>query len=220
MKGGAPRAVWFTSENDPHLVSARSVAHTLDEAGTPAHLVWNPTRGELVQLLPATRAGTLLRSDTNPELDREGRVCLQIMVVAFARSPFTHAPMRELDPVMNWLDAWGVARRWPSGPPLGLPQAFQGPRNRRHWARGGHFGQSQVPETHGPSPGAIDIRRITGVETPAAEIPRPRLAQEAAILPARRMPRLLEPAPEPARTGFLSRDPYGPGTRREILIRM
>ncbi|MEO5877792.1 MAG: hypothetical protein ABIS86_23095 [Streptosporangiaceae bacterium] len=204
MKGGAPRAIWFTSENDPHLVSARAVAHTLDAAGTPAHLIWNPTRGELLQLLPPTRAGTLLRSDTNPELDREGRVCLQIMVVGFARAPFTHAPLRELDAVMCWLDAWGVPRRWPSGPPLGLPQAFQCPRNRRQWARGGHFGQSQVPETEGPSPGAIDIRRITGVETPAAEIPRPRLAQDTAVLPARRPPRALESAPAPARTSFLT----------------
>jgi hypothetical protein len=216
MKGGAPRAVWFTSENDPHLVSARSVAHTLDEAGTPAHLVWNPIRGEIVQLLPATRAGALLRSAANPELDREGRVCLQIMVVGFTRSPFTHAPMRNLESIMNWLDAWGVERRWSAGPPLGLPQAHQGPRNRRHWARGGHFGQSQVPETEGPSPGAIDIRRITGMETPTADIPRPRLAQDSAILPARRMPRLLEPAPEPARTSFLPGDPYGPGTTRKF----
>jgi hypothetical protein len=170
MMGGAPRAVWCTSENDPQTVSARSVAQTLDGKGTPVHVVWNPVRGELVQLLPATRAGLLI----GEEASREGRACFQIMVVGFARQPFTHGHLKDLEAIMAWLDSWGVARRWPAGPPLDVPQAFQGRRDRHPWARGGHFGQSQVPGAEGPAPGGIDIRKLTGPDTPLADVPRPR----------------------------------------------
>lgn len=178
LKGGAPRAVWFTCETDPRVVSARSVAHDLSREGRPAHVVWNPCSGETLQLLPATRAGCLL-----PEPVRsEGRVCLQIMVVGLARDPFTNGPLKDLDLIMRWLDIWGVARRWPAGPPLPSPQSYHSSRERRPWSRGGHFGASQVPETARADPGGLDIRRITGQETPVAEIPRPRAPanQEAA----------------------------------------
>ncbi|GAA3239484.1 hypothetical protein [Actinocorallia longicatena] len=175
MKGGAPRAVWCTSENDPHVVSARSVAQTLDGQGKPVHVVWNPVRGELVQLLPVTRAGSLI----GPEIGREGRVCVQIMVVGAARLPFTHGHLKDLETVMAWLDSWGVAHRWPSGPPLDVPQAYQASQDRKQWSRGGHFGQSQVPGSTTPGPGGIDIRKLTGPETPLAEIPRPRASSES-----------------------------------------
>lgn len=191
MKGGAPRAVWSTSENDPHVVSARSVGQMLDSEGTSPHVVWNPVRGELVQLVPATRAARMI----GDEVGREGRACLLIMVVGYARSPFTHGQLKDLDSVITWLDSWGVERRWPAGPPLPLPQAYQGPRDRRHWARGGHFGHSQVPEAEGPFPGGIDVRKLTGPETSPAPLPRSRIPSEPAqLLNARRLPRHLEAA--------------------------
>ncbi|WP_460370060.1 hypothetical protein [Actinocorallia lasiicapitis] len=165
------------------------MAQTLDS--TPVHLVWNPVRGELVQLLPATRAGGLIGA----EVSREGRACVQIMVVGFARQPFTHGQLKDLETVMSWLDAWGVARRWPAGPPLDVPQAYQARRDRRTWARGGHFGQSQVPGGQGPAPGGIDIRKLTGPETPVADIPRPRTNGETnGVASARWSPLHLEAA--------------------------
>ncbi|SEG56796.1 hypothetical protein SAMN04489712_106337 [Thermomonospora echinospora] len=170
LKGGAPRVVWFTSEHDPRSVSARSAAHDLARTGRPAHLVWNPHTGEIVQLLPATRAACLLADPVRGE----GRVCLQILVIGLAREPFTGGPLNGLDAIMRWLDGWGVPRRWPAGPPLPSPQSYHSDRQRRPWARGGHFGASQVPECVLPDPGGLDIHRITGQDTPAVEIPRPR----------------------------------------------
>ncbi|MCD0452744.1 hypothetical protein LO762_26700 [Actinocorallia sp. API 0066] len=191
LKGGAPRAVWSTSENDPDTVSARSAAQVLAASGAAAHVVWNPVRGELVQLLPATRAALLLGGDVG----REGRACLQIAVVGTARTPFTHGPLLALDRLLAWLDAWGVHRRWPAGPPLAVPAAYEPAHGRRTWASGGHFGHSQVPGAGRPSPGGIDVRKLTGPDTFPAELPRPRLSTEQlGVLTARRAPRRLEAA--------------------------
>jgi hypothetical protein len=196
MKGGAPRAVWFTSGTDPRMISLRSVAQSLAGGDHPPHLVWSPHTGEIVQLVPMTRAGGLL----DGAVGREGRVCVQIMVIGNSREPFTSGPLKGVDRIMAWLDAWGVPRRWPAGPPLPSPQAYHSPHNRRQWARGGHFGHSQVPGSLSADPGGIDIRRITGPETPLAEIPRPRVpaGDELGVtqLPARRL--TLPPAPAPA----------------------
>jgi hypothetical protein len=163
--------VWFTSESDPRLISAASAAYELAGMGRPPHLVWNPYSGDIVQMVSVTRAGGLL----DEIVAHEGRTCAQIMVVGHARDPFTSSPLKCLESIISWLDTWGVARRWPSGPPLPSPQSYHATRSRRQWARGGHFGYSQVPGASGPDPGAIDIRKITGPATPVAEIPRPRI---------------------------------------------
>lgn len=170
LRGGAPRAVWCAGEYDPRTVSARSMAADLVKEDRPAHLVWHPGTGEIVQLLPITRAGRLL----GDRVGREGRVCAQIMVVGQSRTPFTGSLLTGLDAIVQWLDAWGVARRWPAGPPLPSPQSYHAPRSRKEWARGGHYGASQVPMLDRPDPGGIDIRRITGPDTPVAPIPKPR----------------------------------------------
>jgi hypothetical protein len=195
--------VWLTSDTDPRAVSARSVAQSLAREGRPSHLVWSPYSGELVQLVPMTRAAARVAGPAG----REGRVCAQIVVVGHARDPFTTSPLTGLEAIMSWLDAWGVPRRWPAGPPLPSPQAYNSPRHRRQWARGGHFGHSQVPGSGAADPGGIDIRRLTGPGTPIAEIPRPRVApiEEMGVtsLPPRALTVPTAPpvaAPEPVRT--------------------
>jgi hypothetical protein len=130
-------------------VSARSAAQRLDQAGDPGHLVWNPHNGEIIQLIPIVRAGRSLgpadgqraacwsepvAGDGN--VNAEGRVCVQICVVARADEPFT------------------------DGPPF--PECHTAVRSRRLWARGGHFGASQVPGLTATGPGAIDPERLTG----------------------------------------------------------
>jgi hypothetical protein len=176
--------VWHTSESDPDMISARSVAHSLERQGRNAHLVWNPRDGEIVQMVPATWPARTLPG----EIGREGRLCLQMVVVGFAREPFTRGPLIGVDAIMCWLDDWRVPRRWPAGGPPPFPDGFLAARARRPWARGGHFGASQVPQAPGPAPGAIDIYKITGTDL---EVPRPRLA------PADRIP-----ARVPARSPF------------------
>ncbi|MFS2291769.1 MAG: hypothetical protein FWJ90_03565, partial [Actinomadura sp.] len=120
LRGGAPRVVWCTGDHDPRTVSARSVAADLIKEDRAPHLVWHPGTGEVVQLLPVTRAARLLGG----RVGGEGRVCVQIMVIGQARAPFTGALLDGLDAIVQWLDSWGVARRWPAGPPLPSPQSY------------------------------------------------------------------------------------------------
>jgi hypothetical protein len=70
--------------------------------------------------------------------------------------------------IMTWLDSWGVPRGWPAARPASFPACYATERSRRLWARGGHFGASQVPGLAMAGPGAIDPERLTGWPAPAA----------------------------------------------------
>ena len=96
-------------------------------------------------------------------VNNEGRICAQIGVIGHGWSPFTTGPVQRAREIVSWLDSWHVARGWPAGHPAPFPgSARAGQQRRRHWARGGHFGASQVPGCSGAGPGAIDIERLTG----------------------------------------------------------
>jgi hypothetical protein len=170
LKGGAPRAVWLTLGIAPRAVSIQSTAQRLVSEGRPCHLVWDPATGEIAQLISILRAGCALgapeRLDWGPGqvpvpprgVNAEGRVCVQIGVLGHPAEPFTNGPMSGADTIVNWLDSWGVSRIWPAG----RPAARCSGRSRVLWARGGHFGSSQVPACENAGPGAIDIDRLTG----------------------------------------------------------
>ena len=198
LGGGAPRVVWLTLGSPADAVSVQSAAQRLVAEHRPCHLVWNPTTGEIAQLISVLRAGralgapdrldwTPVRIHRRPEnVNAEGRVCVQIGVLALAAEPFTNGPMIAVEAIMSWLDSWGVPRRWPGGQPgswteggraggrpgvvgVGVGTGGGGvgavggaDRSRAVWARGGHFGASQVPGCAHVGPGAIDIHRLTG----------------------------------------------------------
>jgi hypothetical protein len=183
LKGGAPRVVWQALEANPQTVSARSAAQRLDQHDQGSHLVWNPLNGEIVQLIPIVRAArplALLDCDraasatdraAGAAVTTEGRICVQICVVAFGREPFTAGPMAGLQEILTWLDSWGIPRCWPGGPPAPFPDSVAASRSRRLWARGGHFGASQVPGLTATGPGAIDTERLTGWSAGHAALP-------------------------------------------------
>jgi hypothetical protein len=186
LGGGAPRAVWLTLGILPSAASVQSAAQRLVAEHRPCHLVWNAATGEIAQLISVLRAGRALdtpdRLDWTPvrirrrpeNVNAEGRVCVQIGVLALAAEPFTNGPMKGVEAIMSWLDSWGVPRRWPGGQPGswkdgartkagnggGAVEGAEG--SRAAWARGGHFGASQVPGCAHVGPGAIDIHRLTG----------------------------------------------------------
>jgi hypothetical protein len=200
LGGGAPRVVWLTLGSLASAVSVQSAAQRLVAEHRPCHLVWNPTTGEIAQLISVLRAGralgapdrldwTPVRIHRRPEnVNAEGRICVQIGVLALAAEPFTNGPLIGVAAIMNWLDSWGVSRRWPGGQPGSSPDGGRiGGRamgradvgavgggvgavgavggadsSRAIWARGGHFGASQVPGCSHAGPGAIDIHRLTG----------------------------------------------------------
>jgi hypothetical protein len=174
LRGGAPRVVWQTLGADPRTVSARSAAQRLDQYDRACHLVWNPLQGEIVQMIPILRAGRSLgwsgdlsqmadepMADETVRVNTEGRICAQICVVAYARDPFTCWPMTGLPQILDWLDSWGILRRWPAGAPAPFPHGLTARRDRRRWAQGGYFGASQVPGLTAAGPGAVDIEVLT-----------------------------------------------------------
>ncbi|AFR06703.1 hypothetical protein B005_3480 [Nocardiopsis alba ATCC BAA-2165] len=174
---GAPRAVWTVTGSDPRTRSAREEARRLIREGRTTHLVWNPVSGEIVQLLAATRRGALPLGGTPLErrlLDHgdEGRVCLVVAVVATEPEPFTDGPMVGLDPLLAWLDSWGVSRHWPAGAP-GRRNGRRPTRQEttRAWSRGGHFGHDQVPGSVSTAPGHISPERVATGERVIARVP-------------------------------------------------
>ena len=185
LGGGAPRVVWLTLGADPRVVSVWSAAQRLNQENRPTHLVWDPLTGDIAQLLPIVRAGCALGMpeylDYAPDrlpprpaaVNREGRLCVQIGVLGSPREPFTSFQMIGLGAILGWLDSWQIPRRWPAGQPAPFRQLTR-PRSRALWARGGHYGASQVPECDNLGPGGIDIDQLTRVDVGIArELPEP-----------------------------------------------
>jgi hypothetical protein len=173
LRGGAPRVVWQALSADPRQISACSAAQRLDQEGRPPHLVWNPASGEVTQLIPIVRAACSLGGPEGLEYQRgngtplavtntQGRLCVQISVVAWPWEPFTDGPMNGLELILDWLDCWKVPCKWPAGPPAAFMHARPLPRSHAAWAAGGHYGASQVPGWDAAGPGSIDIDLIGG----------------------------------------------------------
>ncbi len=204
LRGGAPRAVWLTLGTAPRAVSIQSAAQRLVSECRPCHLVWDPVTGEIVQLISILRAGRALGApeqlDWGPDrvpaalenVNTEGRICVQIGVLWHPADPFTNGPLTGVGAIVSWLDSWQVPRQWPAGQPASHRGTGSGPargcaeRSRILWARGGHFGASQVPDCANVGPGGIDVDRLTGAQvlqvhtrelppqlTPAAALPIP-----------------------------------------------
>ena len=129
LGGGAPRVVWLTLGADPRAVSVWSAAQRLNQENRPTHLVWDPLTGDIAQLLPIVRAGCALGMpeylDYEPDrlpprpadVNREGRLCVQIGVLGTPREPFTSFQMIGLAAILGWLDSWQIPRRWPASRP-------------------------------------------------------------------------------------------------------
>jgi len=201
LGGGAPRVVWLTLGADPRVVSVGSAAQRLNQEGRPAHLVWDPLNGDIAQLLPIVRAGCALGTpeyldyepDRQPQrpaaVNREGRLCVQIGVLGTPREPFTSYQMIGLASILGWLDSWQIPRRWPAGPPAPYRQLTR-LRSRALWARGGHFGASQVPGCDNIGPGGIDIDHLTRLDaTVSCELPEPVRVNSTPIRLGPRTPR-------------------------------
>ena len=174
--------VWLTLGADPRVISVCSAAQRLVQEDRPCHLVWDPLTGDIAQLLPIVRAGCALGAPENidyapdllprrqPGVNREGRLCVQIGVLASPREPFTSYQMIGLSEILAWLDSWQIPRRWPAGMPAPFRQATRA-RSRALWALGGHFGASQVPDCENVGPGGIDIDQIASAATITRELP-------------------------------------------------
>ena len=161
---GAGLPGWADWDEDPDRIPNTTWTHGAD--WTPGG-GWTHGRGRHPQAAAAARPlgepMSPLARDGLAGVNTEGRTCVQIGVIGHVWAPFTDGPVVRVREIVGWLDTWHVARRWPAG----RPSPFAGParpghQRRRNWARGGHFGASQVPGCSGAGPGAIDIEQLTG----------------------------------------------------------
>jgi len=128
-------------------------------------------------------------------VNNEGRLCVQVAVLGHAWAPFTDGPVAGAGEIVSWLDSWQVARVWPAGRPTPFPGPIRtGQQRRRNWARGGHFGASQVPGCSGAGPGAIDVERLVGPLASQRGPVAPRVPVSAATISAITWPPRLTPA--------------------------
>ena len=171
MLGGTAKVVWHTTENDPTKVSALAVAQYLNRVGSQIHIVWNPVTGQIVQSIPAHRAGRgLMNSSGGVQTNRGGSVVLQIEVVGRATSPFTSGPCVNLSKILAFIKQLGIPAVWPAGTLKPYPASYAGSRSATAWGKAGHFGHSQVPENFHGDPGALNqvklIAYVRALTTP------------------------------------------------------
>lgn len=160
MLGGPKKVVWHTTENDPKRTSALNVARYLRRSGNDVHIVWNPVTGEIVQTIPANRAGKGLKNAPGgAQTNRGGTYVIQIEVVGQAAHPFTTGPCKNLDKILAWLKSLGVPATFPGGAPRRYGSSYV--RSRAAWTKSGHFGHSQVPENSHGDPGAVSVSILT-----------------------------------------------------------
>jgi hypothetical protein len=182
MLGGPPRWVWHTFEAG-YTLSAMSAARYLLEHGLEVHFTFNPRTGDIVQILPASRAGRGLRNlSGGVQTNRQGKVCLQVEVVGYAAHPFTAAltavGRAGLARLVDFARSHGIPDVFPAGPPPAYPGGSS-PRSVSTWTtEAGHYGHSQIPENDHGDPGAIDVRELLGITPP----PSTEGAAEVALL--------------------------------------
>jgi LysM domain-containing protein len=151
LTGGKPRVVWHSTENNPEITFASTIAAFLDRLNFSVHLVWNPVSGAIVQTIPANRYGRGLQEFNFPT-NTMGSPCIQIETVGFAAHPFTNGPCKGLDRIMDWLRSWGIPDVFPSG--------VAGNRDRHTSPRAGHFTHAVTPDNDHTDPGRIDPKRL------------------------------------------------------------
>jgi hypothetical protein len=162
VSGRLPRVVWHSTENDPRVTTAATIAAFLDRLNFSVHMVWNPVHGGIVQAIPANRYGRGLQ-EFGFATNTEGNPCIQIEVVGFAAHPFTNGPCHGLDKIMNWLRSLGIPDVFPSG--------VSGNRDRQTWQRAGHFTHAVTPDNDHTDPGLINPKRLFAAGHPGPSGP-------------------------------------------------
>lgn len=129
------RALWIGAGLDADY-SAVLAARLLNATVSPVHLVWDPSDGVVVQMLPASRTG--LYRDTLPE----GANKSAVEVLVLGGQPFTDGPMTGLGRIMDWIRDLGIPDVFPAGPATDTPRV------------------SELPGHYALNAGALDAGRI------------------------------------------------------------
>lgn len=161
-----PRTVWHTTESPAGGGYFTSIAAYLIRVGSEPQVIYCPVTDRLGQFGPLTQSGRALANDGPYRTNRTGKVCVQVEVLGYAKSPWT----KGFDPATkpNYLRliaamrAHGIPDVWPVGnPPATAAAATKRPK--AIWEnQGGHYGHSQIRGQRHWDPGAIDTSIVPG----------------------------------------------------------
>lgn len=170
-----PRVTWHSTESPSGKSYFYSVAAYLIRAGAEPQVIYDPESDLIGQFGPLNKSARALRNDGGRRTNREGRVNIQVEVLARASKPWTTGFDPGKKPNYGKLiaagRAWGVPDVWPAGKPAGSAAAAKRPRST--WqSKAGHYSHSQVPGNDHWDPGAIDTGKVPGNASSAPE-PKP-----------------------------------------------
>ncbi|MGW4685412.1 peptidoglycan-binding protein [Streptomyces sp. NPDC004244] len=164
--GNPPRVTLHTTESPAGGRYLESLSSYLIEVSSEPQLVYCPVTDRVAQLGPLDESARALRNDGQRRTNREGRVNIQIEVLAYAKDPWTTGWDPAQKPgwgsVLAAARSWGVPDEFPAGPPAPYPGPDK-PRSRSVWQNsGGYFGHCDVPGNDHGDPGALDTSKVLG----------------------------------------------------------
>lgn len=161
-----PRTVWHTTESPAGGGYFTSIAAYLIRVGSEPQVIYDPVTDRLGQFGPLTQSGRALANGGSYRTNRTGKVCVQVEVLGYAKSPWTNGfdPARKPNyrRLIAAMRAHGIPDVWPVGkPPATASAATKRPKTT--WeSKGGHYAHGQVPyQTHW-DPGGIDTSIVPG----------------------------------------------------------
>ena len=160
------RFTWHTTESPAGGSYLTSIGAYLIRVGAEPQVIYDPVTDNLAQFGPLNQSGRALRNDGARRTNREGKVNIQVEVLARAATPWTNGFDPAKKPMFQKLlaagRAWGIPDTWPAGDPPAYPGG-KSSRSRTIWqSKAGHYGHSQVPGNDHGDPGAIDTAKVPG----------------------------------------------------------
>ncbi|MFJ2114467.1 peptidoglycan-binding protein [Streptomyces sp. NPDC087850] len=172
--GLPPRVVWHSTESGNGNAAFNAVRDYLINIGNEPHILYDPVTDRLGQYGPLDKSARALRNDGSNRTNRTGRTCIQIEVLARAKSPFTDywQPGPNYRALMAAIRSWGIPDRFPMGAPPAYPGGSK--RTRAVWLNeAGHFCHANIPGNDHGDPGAISPSRLfataSGGSTPSGK---------------------------------------------------
>jgi hypothetical protein len=161
-----PRAVWHTTESPAGGSYFTSIAAYLIRIGAEPQVIYDPATDRLGQFGPLTQSGRALANDGSYRTNRTGKVCIQVEVLGYARSPWTNGFDPAAKPnyrrLIAAMRAHGIPDVWPVGkPPATSAAATKRPKTTWENA-GGHYAHGQIRGQNHWDPGAIDVTIVPG----------------------------------------------------------
>jgi hypothetical protein len=181
--GNPPRAVHHSTESPAGGKYLESVASYLIQVASEPQLIYCPVTDRVGQFGPLNQSARALRNDGTRRTNREGAVCVQIEVLAYAKNPWTTGWDPAKKPGWQKIIAALRSLKIPDVFPAGPPAVYPGPgksRSRSVWqSKGGHFSHGDVPGNDHEDPGAVSTVKIlykAPTPTPAPTPAKPKVS--------------------------------------------